>query len=688
MPVRSALVAALLLAASGALAQPQPDSARGDLIAQATEFLGAGETRDADRLVRQGLDAAPDDPEWLALRLQLQQRGVGLFGRPPFARRRARARTARRLLDLDSTSAVAHDELGRQKLEDYLFDRDLIVVQDGFGEANATPEIIQSRGRRPGDRTAAFNRGGRYNLERLRQTFPFTGKPGMDRARETAEMHLTAAVRHGGAPFAWSLARLYVAERDHEALLDLAERADDDLLRGAALYRLGRTPEAAEAFDRAVAAMSDAERLDLDNPKRVEPLASPRDRERFWARRDVRLLTGANERLTEHRTRVVEADRLFGWRGQPGRDEPRGQIYVRYGAPADRATLNQPFYPGDAHVTQGGDIAAPYRFDVWEYASGLRYVFTDPVWSGEYAIYAPSALAFSANPDAAADDYIEQDERLVREMPDASQYDVQRVPMELLTTAFRGENGAVDLVVASGVRMDGASGAVVEVRDTVRTGVYVVRGGDREEAREGESTRLFPILTLPSRTIWTSAAQVSARPGEVEIVSEAGSDDAAGWIRETFQVPAYGGGLTLSGLLLASGLDEGREPRSGEVARGETVIQPVPVARFASGDPVGVYAEVYGMTLSDGEASYRVQASLSPRDGRPGVIRAIGSLFGRGSRRGVSVRFDASAPGRDAPIALLLDASDQRPGDYTLTLEVTDTETGESVEVSRGVTLE
>ncbi|MEL6615440.1 MAG: GWxTD domain-containing protein, partial [Bacteroidota bacterium] len=556
--MRSALVAVLVVLASGATAQTEPDSARGpdiarggDLVAQATELLASGDTGNANRLVRQGLDSAPDDPAWLTLRLQLQQRGVGLFGRPPFARRRIRARTARRLLDLDSTSAVAHDELGRQKLEDYLFDRDLIVVHDGFGEANATHEIVQSRGRRPGDRTAAFNRGGRYDLERLRQTFPFTGKPGMNRARDEAEAHLAAAERYGGAPFAWPLAKLYVSERDHEALLALAERIDDDLLRGAALYRLGRTPEAADAFERAVAAMSEAERLDLDDPKRVEPLASPRDRERFWARRDVRLLTDANERLTEHRTRVVEADRLYGWRGEPGRDEPRGLIYVRYGAPADRATLNQPFYPGDAHVSQGGEIMGSYRFDVWEYESGLRYVFSDPVWSGDYGIYSPSALAFSANPSATNDDYIAQDERLAREMPDASQYDTRRVPMAMLTTVFRGENGTVDLVVASGVRMEGASGAVVEVRDTVRTGVYVVRGGDRESQRETDATRLSPILSLPSGTYWASAAQVTATPGEVEIVAESGSADAAGWVRETVQVPALARGLTLSGLLLA-----------------------------------------------------------------------------------------------------------------------------------------
>ncbi|MEM6328523.1 MAG: hypothetical protein AAF791_15515, partial [Bacteroidota bacterium] len=245
-----ALALLLALAAGSAVGQapvePPPDSLRP--AERARLLIAQDEKGEAHRLVRRALDEAPDDPELLTLRLQLQQEGVGLFGRPPFARRIVRARTARRLLAADSTSPHAHDELGRQALDDYLFDRDYLSIAAGFSDVGLTHERAQNRRRPRGTFTDGFNRGGRYDLRRLRAAYPFTRRPGLDDALADTRGHLEAAVRHGGAAFAEPLATLLVAEADHDALLALAETTDDDLLRGAALFRLGDLAGAAEAF--------------------------------------------------------------------------------------------------------------------------------------------------------------------------------------------------------------------------------------------------------------------------------------------------------------------------------------------------------------------------------------------------------------------------------------------------------
>ncbi len=379
----------------------------------------------------------------------------------------------------------------------------------------------------------------------------------------------------------------------------------------------------------------------------------------------------------EHRARVLEADRLFGWPTELGRETTRGQIYIRYGVPQERATMSEPFYPGDAHVTQGGDLMGSPRYVVWEYAGGPRYVFMDPYWSGDYAIYAPSALAFSASASADEDDYIEQDERLSREMPDASQYAPPvSWPLAVLTTAFKGENGATDLVVSMGV--DGGGGEV-------QAAAFALREGTPEaEARPPSGA----TVRTSTGEMHAFVATLSVRPGRLTVVSEvAGESGEGGWVRESFVAWDYGSGLKLSGLLLATGLDEGRTPEPGEIRRGDAVIRPSPEAVYAVADPVAVYAEVYGLNLRDGLARYTVEAALVPDDRRAGVVRAIGGLFGRGRRRGVAVRVDASSPTPDAGIPLLLDASRQRPGAYTLTLAVTDEASGETVETSRAVTL-
>ncbi|MEM1055803.1 MAG: GWxTD domain-containing protein [Bacteroidota bacterium] len=681
--VALAAVLATTAAAAQAPLEPPPDSLRP--AERARLLIDQDEKGAANRIVGRALDDAPDDPELLTLRLQLLQEGVGLFGRPPFARRVVRARAARRLLDADPTNPHAHDELGRQALNEYLFDRDYLSVAAGFSDLGIRRASgAMERQRALGSRAVTFNRGGRYDLARLRDLYPFAGRPGLEDALAETRGHLSQAVESGGAPFAEPFATLLVAERDWSSLLRLADDTGDGLLRGAALYRLGRTAEAARAFRESLADLPEAVQLDLDDPVRIRPEAPPRDAAAFWDAQDPRLLSDANERLLEHRTRVIEADRLFGWDGStPGRDTPRGQIYVRYGAPQDRATFDQPFYPGEVADQLG--TTSPH-FEVWEYANGLRYVFSDPTWGGDYAIYAPTALAFGATPDADTDDYIAQDERLKRDLPDLSQYAPGTVlPVELDVVAFRGEGGQTDLVIASSVRVEDPTAL-----GAMRTGAYLVRGTSREATREDSTTTVAPLVSLASGTLWSQAAQLGTAPGEVHVRAEVAESDgnAAGWATQSVQVPAWGPGLRLSGLLLARSLDEGRAPGLGEITRRGTVVQPAPGARFPAGDPVGLYAEVYGLEATTGTAQFAVRADLVPADGRPVIIRAIGGLFGRGTRRGVSVEIEETAPGRTATVALFLDASRQNAGTYTLTLTVTDRATGETTEVSREVTLE
>lgn len=676
---------ALPLAAQAPLESPADSLTLAERARQL--FFEGDEKATASRLVNRALDDAPEDADLLTVLLQIRQTGFGLTGRPPFARRMIRADIARRLLAADSTSPHAHDELGRQALNEYLFDRDFLAVQVQFGGSGMRPARWAGVPRRStsGAETDGFNRPGRYDLQQIRAVYPYTTRPGMDDALRETRAHLQSAVRHGGVRFAEPLATLLVFERDHDALLRLAESTGETLWEAAALFRLGRIAAADSAYREAIRALPPEAARDLDDPARVRPDDPPADAEAFWAEQDPRRLTPENERLLEHRTRVLEADVMFGWEGsEPGRDTPRGRIYVRYGSPADRATLTQAFYAGDAQVTTMGESVMTPHFEVWEYETGLRYVFYDPVWSGDYAVYAPSAVNYRGSALADADDYIKQDQRLRRDNPDASQYaTAETVDLVLDVVPFQGANGGTDLVVAAE--------ALAPLPDgPVRSAALLLRDGATVETRLDSAAAAVPLVPLASGTVWTRAAQFSAASGDLEVRMEVdGADgETAGWSHQPVEATAWGGGLQLSGVLLARGLDEGRAAGPGEIARGGSIVQPAAGGVFASGDPVGLYAEVYGLAVAAGESRYAVQASLVPTDGRPGVLRAIGGLFGRGSRRGVSVEVEETARGATAPIALLLDASRQRAGTYTLTLTVTDRATGESVEATRAVTLE
>jgi len=89
-----------------------------------------------------------------------------------------------------------------------------------------------------------------------------------------------------------------------------------------------------------------------------------------------------------------------------------------------------------------------------------------------------------------------------------------------------------------------------------------------------------------------------------------------------------------------------------------------------------------------GVANYEMEAVLVPKRERGGVAGAIGRLFGGGGDEGVSVTVPASIEATDDGQYLILDASNQETGLYTLAVRVTDTESGETVERDQDLFLE
>ena len=108
-------------------------------------------------------------------------------------------------------------------------------------------------------------------------------------------------------------------------------------------------------------------------------------------------------------------------------------------------------------------------------------------------------------------------------------------------------------------------------------------------------------------------------------------------------------------------------------------ILPSPWGVYAVGDPIAVYFEVYNLAQTDGLAEYEIEARLVPKDESSGLGRVFKRLFG-GRERGVSTAFPVQVTASDDRQYVLLDASGQEPGVYTLTVRINDTATGERAE--------
>ena len=152
-----------------------------------------------------------------------------------------------------------------------------------------------------------------------------------------------------------------------------------------------------------------------------------------------------------------------------------------------------------------------------------------------------------------------------------------------------------------------------------------------------------------------------------------------------------GDDLSMSDIMLAYRVEEsfdGRPSRPSDIVRKGYSMQPAPWSVFSTNQPIYLYFEVYNLETDEtGVANYNVEAVLVPKRDRGGVAGAIGRLFGGGDE-GVSVTVPASIEATDDGQYLILDASNQEPGLYTLAVRVTDTESGETVERDQDLYLE
>ncbi|MEM8600350.1 MAG: GWxTD domain-containing protein [Bacteroidota bacterium] len=572
----------------------------------------------------------------------------------------------------------------------------------------------------------------RFDIEDLQgqgaAVFDLSGRA--DRAYDRAIGHFNDALRYDPRRYSVyeQLMSLYALSGDYErALDDLTEmyvQFPNDtqmwLFLGMANHRLQRFAAAARCFDRAFELLSPEERAGFEDLSLILPPSDVADYEadrdafarRFWTSQNPRLLTPYNERKLEHYSRLVYADLLYraddvelrGWQTE------RGKLHVRYGLPQDDVIITGNFIAALRIFGFDGDNlraseALPMddqanRFNIWDYGD-FRFVFEDPFRNGEFILYSPPADVYA---DVSAGfvsrlDYVTRTRETIRETPERYTYEApgRQIELPFLVNSFRGEEGRSEVFLHYGIPLAAAPDPGQDLVDlTIRTGAFLVDDTYdvvHERRRTLYGLKATQVRSFDGVTLWADTQTMEAAPGEhaisIEFETEAGGASAVQ--RRDITVPDYTGtDLALSDLLLAYRVEEtdpGIEARSGEIVRRDLIIDPAPWAVFQNTEPIYLYFEVYNLAQEDGQARYEVEAALAPKDTSRGIARLFKSIFG-GSEQGVAVQFPVSINDRDDGQYVILDASEQEAGLYTLALRVRDTVTGETVETDRDLFLE
>ncbi|MEO5509866.1 MAG: hypothetical protein ABIV28_02060 [Longimicrobiales bacterium] len=426
----------------------------------------------------------------------------------------------------------------------------------------------------------------------------------------------------------------------------------------------------------------------------------------FWDMHAAMSGVTVSHRLAAHFKRLPHAEAYFRREqhfGAPTRnalllDRPespfddRGVIFLRHGEPDDvvrsRNTeswvyMNLGGRPEMYHFTDGA-AEGPQGFNDWYLMYNLP---CDSDFIGARAQYDNRLAKLMHHCDDPLT--IREVSALVRrDVREALATDMDRIGFTRLLAAtydiytFRGEKGWTDVVATIGVQASRMKPLTLENGDklyAVNASLIVIDTAARDVARKDT------VIEAKAETI---ANRGSVVLGDVSLSTL----PAAGIVHRVMVADAYdethgqlyggplkvqdysGSNLMISDVVLAA------PDRGGSFNRGAVSLSLVPWQAFSRGE-FRVFYELYN--VSPGHP-YTTELKLESIKG--GVSGAVSGLLGR--RPAVSLRFEDVAPASSLVIQQVRDAqASPEPGEYRLTITITDGRTGQKVSRSRPVTV-
>ncbi len=503
---------------------------------------------------------------------------------------------------------------------------------------------------------------------------------------------------------------------------------------GLAHYNTGNMQAAAKVFETAFKYMDEDESYAYFQLKDILPEEEKSLYEedeiayaaRFWTSKDPRYLTPYNERKLEHYARLTYTDLLYGVPELHirGWNTERGRILVRYGVPVGDVVLIPRSTSGVGQATnaiqgmQGDPTATTSRalqiaiqgsgwdlleeantLNIWDYGD-FKFVFEDPFRNGEYRLFSPSASDIADGMLPWANDYTIKARETFRKIPEKYEYRApgRQIDLPFLVVSFKNfTSDLTDVYVNYGIPVNEFDPGQDLLNVTANAGTFVV-GENRDMLVERRNTiyglKTNQVVHFEESSLWinTQALRIPAGHQEVSVEFETVGGGTVAVQRRNVEIKDFSGdNLALSDVMLAYRIDEtddGRPVLPSDIVRDNLSIMPAPWSVFSRAQPIYLYFEVYNLTLkADGIADYEVEAVLKPMAQGSKVGKFVRGLFGGGDE-GVSVTLLIQVASENDGQYLILDATTEDPGLYTLILRVKDLVSGKKTESEQDLFLE
>jgi GWxTD domain-containing protein len=432
----------------------------------------------------------------------------------------------------------------------------------------------------------------------------------------------------------------------------------------------------------------------------------------FWEERDALALRPAGERLREHYRRLGYARKHFVlvgyrrvyditeiWRSGSTEFDDRGLIYLRHGEPTDRASYTAPnINPNESwryakpdgdllfHFTAVNDVqdyrlvesvldVLGYRTRVSAASEGL--LAEDPNGPAVQLLVSRERLSplysrlQQAGRGAAARFQAEERDlirRSVAEGTTSDSYDL-RFGRDLAATtqvlAVAGPDGGSELLVTYAIPGSALDGLPSERGTIYPVRIRFVATGPEGVVARLDTTRVFLARTpVPAAEHLVGQVTVPAPPGTWTWRLSIQEGERAGLVTPTgvIAIPRMDGGvLGLSDPVLGSA--------TGGLAWRPTAADTIPlnpVRSYWSGGEMDLYYEVAGLLRGE---QFRTEIALNRANRTDVDALASGRLL---KDAVLTLRFDEEAGGPMVRTQRTIELKKLRPGDYTLSVLVTD----------------
>jgi len=509
--------------------------------------------------------------------------------------------------------------------------------------------------------------------------------------------HLTSAYHHLGL--------IYYERGDFENMVRTLQKAlqlcpedkNSHLLLGLAYHKRGLEELGMIEYKKAMSLMSQRERELFES---MELVCSPQEEEHyrncppserdklrktFWKRRDPIFMTDYNERLLEHYGRVAYATMRFGSPDGKleGWETDQGRVYIRYGEPLFK-TRTRPWIDvkaaGSPIGPASGSPIHPSR-EVWEY-EGFNIVFEDRFLSGHYRF----KRGFSPETD-----YRYRYEEMIKSRPEIYEHDFQgkKFDFPYYIASFRGHEGKTAVEIYYGIPQ-----LPIRVSYSPRTDVATaqIRRGifffdeDWEEVFRDVKWRFLSTevgSVQEGEVAFRGREIIEIEPGSYYFALELKDEksDNIGVQRKKLTVEPYGfSKLQLSDIVLAQRI----RPLSlkAPLSRKNLEILPNLTRTYREGEDIYVYYEIYNLKKDEsGRTHFRIRNTISPKQreekGMLVVISDLKKLLRMSRKEGkvtTSSEFWGSSETERQYRVFWITTSE--PGDYELTVEVMDLNSG------------